>query len=151
MMVDAEIVAAKLSDLEHRLERVVQFCPEHVEELEQDRFELLSFNLMLGIQACLDIASHLIADEGWRPATTLAESFARLEEKGVLESKTARDLQKAAGLRNIVAHIYSQVDPEKIHRAALRAPETLGAFSSQIALWLNEQSMATPSPTSPPG
>lgn len=144
MMVDAEIVAAKLSDLEHRLERIVQFCPETAEDFEQDRFELLSFNLMLAIQVCLDIATHLIADEGWRPAMTLAESFVRLEENGVLSSRTALELQKAAGLRNVVAHIYSRVDPEKIYRAARRAPETFGAFSSEIALWLNSRTLAAP-------
>ncbi len=36
--------------------------------------------MILAIQAALDVASYIIADEGWPVAATLAESFVRLDE-----------------------------------------------------------------------
>ena len=141
MMVDAELVAAKLAELDHRRERIFQHTPDSAEALSQqeDTLDLLSFNLMLAIQACLDVASHLIADKGWQPTSTLAESIGRLQEHGVIDLETCRELQQAVGLRNLVAHVYARVDPAKLYDAALRAPSTFEGFSEQLSCWVGRQ------------
>lgn len=89
-MVDADIVAVKLAEIADRLERVRMRCPADADALATDRdaLDLVSFNLILAIQAALDIASHLIADEGWPTAATLAESFVRLHEHRVISAET---------------------------------------------------------------
>lgn len=43
---------------------------------------------MLAVQSCSDIASHLIADEGWRAATNLANAFNRIRDEGVISAPT---------------------------------------------------------------
>ena len=90
-MVDESVVAAKLAELAARIERVRVCCPETAEALARDRdaLDLVSFNLMLAVQACLDLASHVIADSGWTPGTSLAGSFRRLAEHGVLSEAIA--------------------------------------------------------------
>jgi len=65
---------------------------------------VVSFNLMLAVQSCADIASHVIADQGWPPASNLAGRFNRLRDEQVLSPATAASLCKAVGLRNVVAH-----------------------------------------------
>src|ERR1700688_3334004 len=74
-MVRADLVAAKLRDLDARLARVRARAPARASALaaDGDTFELVAFNLMLAVQSCLDIASYLIADEGRPPALTLGE------------------------------------------------------------------------------
>ncbi len=105
-MVKAELVLAKLQKLEERAERVRTHARTTAAELESDRdaLDVVTLNLMLCVQAGLDIASHIIGDEGWRLATTLGDSFERLHEHGVLSRTTANALKNAAGLRNIVVH-----------------------------------------------
>ena len=97
-----------LSDLGARIARVRSHTPATSAQLrdDQDALDLVSFNLMLCVQSAADIASHIVADEGWRPAVTLAEAFERLRENGVVTKPTADALAKAAGLRNVVAHGY---------------------------------------------
>ena len=95
---------------------------------DRDALDLVAFNLMLAVQTCLDLASHLIADEGWEAATSLAESFARLHAYGVITSRSTEALGEAAKFRNVVAHGYAIVDPQRVflaatHRAA--RPRTL--------------------------
>ena len=87
-MVDRDLVGAKLAELGERLDRVRKRCPPSAEALraDQDALDLVSFNLMLAIQSCADIASHIIADESWPTATSLAAAFERLSEHGVLAS-----------------------------------------------------------------
>ena len=69
-MVNRDLLAAKLAELSDRIGRVRAHAPATLEELESDRdvLDLVAFNLMLSVQSCADIASHLIADEGapWR-------------------------------------------------------------------------------------
>jgi uncharacterized protein YutE (UPF0331/DUF86 family) len=79
-MVDAAVIVTKLRDLEGRIGRRSAHRPADASSLTQDRdaLDLVSFNLMLAIQACLDIASHLIADQGWPAAASLGEAFQRL-------------------------------------------------------------------------
>jgi uncharacterized protein YutE (UPF0331/DUF86 family) len=85
-VVDVDLTTAKLAELGDRVARVRACCPATVEDLRADRnaLDLVSFNLMLAVQSCSDIASHLIADEGWRAATNLAGGFNRIRDEGVI-------------------------------------------------------------------
>src|SRR5207249_3268535 len=103
---------------------------------DEDALDMVSFNLMLAVQSCLDIASHLIADEGWPPAATLAEAFGRLRTEKVISPQTAQSLAQAAGLRNLVAHGYAGVDARKVHAAATNGLGDLDAFARELAAWL---------------
>ncbi|MCG8462615.1 MAG: DUF86 domain-containing protein [Holophagales bacterium] len=143
-MVDLEVVTSKLAELVHRLERVRAFCPETAEELGADeaRLDLVSFNLMLGVQACLDIASHCIADEGWPPVSTSAESMHRLHEHGVIARDVAQAVGKAAGLRDLIAHAYGKADIGQIHNAARYRLGDLEAFAAQVGSWLRSRAAA---------
>jgi uncharacterized protein YutE (UPF0331/DUF86 family) len=137
-VVNRDLVAAKLVELDDRLARVRRHCPEAVTDLRADRdaLDLVSFNLMLAVQTCSDIASHLIADEGWPAAPNLAGAFNSLRDRGVISSPTAGALCKAVGLRNVVAHGYAGINPAMVHAAATRGVLDLEAFAREIAAWI---------------
>lgn len=140
-MVDRDLIAAKLGELALRVGRVRRHRPASAAALaaDPDAFDLVSFNLMLAVQACLDVASHLIADEGWPPATDLAGSFRRLGEEGVLNTETADALARAAGLRNVVAHAYGRADAKRVFAGASEGLEDLERFAAEVARWLEER------------
>jgi uncharacterized protein YutE (UPF0331/DUF86 family) len=137
-MVRADIVTSKLSDLGARIARVRAHTPATAAVLgaDQDVLDLVSFNLMLCVQSAADIASHVVADEGWRPAVTLADAFERLRENGVITKPTSDAMAKAAGLRNVVAHGYAGLDIDMLFAAASRGVGDLDAFASEVATWL---------------
>ncbi|MBI4701869.1 MAG: DUF86 domain-containing protein [Deltaproteobacteria bacterium] len=144
-MVDPGVVAAKLAELAGRMVRVRARCPPTAAELmhDQDALEIIAFNLMLSVQACLDIASHVIADEGWPPATSLAQAFGRLHEHGLLSRETADALGRAAGLRNVLAHGYAGVNVELVHAAAREGIEDLDRFAREVAAWTGARGSGT--------
>ena len=141
-MVDADVIAAKLRELADRIGRVRAHRPIDAATLAADRdaLDLVSFNLMLAVQTCADIASHLIADEGWPPAVSLAEAFQRLSEHGVLTAATADALRHAAGLRNVVAHGYADVKPELLYTAAGDGLGDLESFARDVSGWVLSRS-----------
>jgi len=136
-MTDRDVVAAKLADLADRVGRVRACCPGSPQELAgRDASELVAFNLMLAVQTYLDIASHIIADEGWPPASTLADAFLRLAEHRVIEAETADALGRAAAFRNVVAHGYGRVVVDLPYAAATDGRHDLEQFAGEIAAWI---------------
>jgi uncharacterized protein YutE (UPF0331/DUF86 family) len=137
-LVNADLVAVKLSDLAGRVARIRKSCPATASALatDADALDLVSFNLMLAVQICADIASHVIADEGWPVVKTLAGGFNRLSEHGVIAPTTAEALCKAVGLRNVVVHGYSGVNPDMVHVGATRGLHDLEAFAREVSQWV---------------
>lgn len=147
-LVRVDLLTTKLTELSRRIERVRANAPSTATELaaNQDALDLVSFNLMLAVQSCSDIASHLIADEGWAAASTLAEAFVRLRDERVIDAAVAKSMGQAVGLRNVVAHGYANVDPTLVHLAATRGLADLEAFEQQVSAWLLKRIGPPPQP-----
>lgn len=140
-MVDVEIVERKLVELKSRAEWIAVHRRATAEELAADRIarELVAFNLMLAVQAACDIATHIIADEGWDAADSVSESFTRLAEHQVLTPETALALRRAVGFRNLVAHGYEALNLEMTHAASTSGLADLDRFAREVRAWLATQ------------
>jgi uncharacterized protein YutE (UPF0331/DUF86 family) len=140
-MVDRDLVAGKLAELADRVERVRARRTETADDLRRhrDALDLVAFNLMLAVQACADIASHVIADERWLPVTSLGAAFERLRDHGVISAPVADAMVRAVGLRNVVAHGYAAVRPEMIHAGATTGLSDLELFAQEVARWLSRR------------
>jgi uncharacterized protein YutE (UPF0331/DUF86 family) len=138
-MVNRTLLSIKLAELADRVGQVRRHRKPSLEELRQDRdaAELVAFNLLLAVQACVDIASHCIADEGWPVAKSIEDSCTRLEEHGVIPAALAEALRRGAGLRNWIAHGYAGVDLALVQRAATDGLNDLEAFARALAQWAN--------------
>lgn len=141
-MVQKDLVEAKLSELAHRIERVAAHRTESASALstDEDALDLVSFNLLVAVQLCLDVASHIIADEGLPVAKTSAAVFRRLDEHRVIASDLAERLIRATGFRNVVAHAYGRLDPELAFRAATEGLDDLRAFARDVGVFLRRTS-----------
>jgi uncharacterized protein YutE (UPF0331/DUF86 family) len=137
-LVDRNVVASKLTALAERIARVRLRTPDDQAAfvVNLDALELVSFNLMLAVQCCIDIAAHVIADQDWIPTGTLGEAFGRLRDHGAITVATCDALKRAVGLRNVVAHAYGAVDPALVHRAATAGLADLDTFAREISTWL---------------
>ena len=61
-----------------------------------------------------------------------ADGFRRLASAGVVDRGLADRLVRAAGFRNIVAHVYSRLDLGRVYRAAQDGPADLIAFLAAV-------------------
>ncbi|WP_051409087.1 DUF86 domain-containing protein [Syntrophorhabdus aromaticivorans] len=66
-MVNPTIVLSKISSIRRRLARLkgMKDVNEEVLRMNLDTQDIVLHNLQLAIQACVDIGSHIISDEGW--------------------------------------------------------------------------------------
>jgi len=66
------------------------------------------------VSAVLDIASRIIAVEGYRRPDSYAEYFVVLRENEVIEEELEEELQKMARFRNVVVHQYRHIDFDEL-------------------------------------
>jgi len=62
------------------------------------------------IEACVDIAHHIIAEERYQEPSTYREAFTILCEKGILPIEKKETYEKIAMFRNLIVHFYEKVD-----------------------------------------
>jgi uncharacterized protein YutE (UPF0331/DUF86 family) len=70
--VDSALLAAKIAAVRDATARVRAVLPNSADAFAVDRTarEVVTLNLFVAIQACLDLAAHWLADAGWEmPAT----------------------------------------------------------------------------------
>ena len=140
-MINRELVETLLGTLtqyvgELRAEQGVTFeAFQH--DLRTRRY--VEHTLQLAIQACLDIAAHIISSQGWRQFTDYRDTFTVLAENGLVDKGFLPTLHKMAQFRNLVVHQYTRVDPAQIYVILIRGVADLERFASDIASWLAKQ------------
>lgn len=82
---------------------------------DEDKVGHAKYALVVAIEACVDLANHLIARNGYRMPDSYAEAFHVLAEEGVLPDDLAEDLAAMARFRNRLIHLYGEVDDELVH------------------------------------
>jgi uncharacterized protein YutE (UPF0331/DUF86 family) len=71
--------------------------------------------LQLAAECALDLAHHLIAERGWKTPATYREAFEVLRAEGVLDAALTEQMQGWAGLRNVLTHLYLDVDHGRLY------------------------------------
>lgn len=132
-MVDQDVVAAKLSVIERCLARIADVHGPRRHQLEPlDVEDITALNLQRAVQAAIDLAAHVVADEGYGVPSDSAEIFTLLEERSVLDADLARRLRKMVGFRNIAVHEYQQLDPEIVESIVDRHLDDLRALGAGV-------------------
>lgn len=63
-------------------------------------------------QICIDLANHAIASQGLRTPRDYGDAFRVLAEVGILPADLADRLVSLAGARNLIVHLYAEVNDE---------------------------------------
>ncbi|HSS76128.1 MAG TPA: DUF86 domain-containing protein [Thermoanaerobaculia bacterium] len=111
-MTDRELVAKRLAQIEtcvHDLQTLAR--PEKMkQDVREERF--VEHTLQIAIQAALDVAAHIVADERLGEARTNRDLFDLLESHGWVPGELATELRRMVGFRNVLVHGYGDVDLE---------------------------------------
>ncbi len=134
-MVDRRLLAVKVAAVRDAVARVRAVLPDDRAAFLADRTarEVVVFNLFIALQECLSLATHWVADAGWKVPESHREIFLVLAERGVLPPDLAGRLASASGLRNLVAHQYAALNWERIHEIGSSQLDDLLAFCTVLA------------------
>jgi len=94
--------------------------------------------LHLACECILDIAQHVIADQGYRQATSYKDAMDVLCEEGLLDRDLADRLKGWMGFRNVLVHLYLTIDHGRTYDAIRDDLSDLGQFAVAMARLLGD-------------
>jgi len=135
-MVDSDRLAEILGRLRGYLEqmRILAALPRDAFLQDFSRVAGAKYLLQIAIECCLDIAHHIVAEEGYRPPADYYDTFRILWENGIVPEAFLPTLRKMVGFRNRLVHLYWEVDDATVYRIL---QENLGDFETYIGYILD--------------
>src|SRR3989338_5720845 len=97
-----------------------------------DRQESILFNIQMAVQNCVDIAAHIISEEGYGVPGSTNEMLYMLEDNGYINMALAEKMVKAVGFRNLIVHEYGRIELEKVFTIAQKDNEDLNEYLRAI-------------------
>lgn len=109
------------------------------EEAAFKDIQAVKHSMLEAAEACLDIASHIIASEGFERPKEYSEMFETLEINGVIGEELASDLSEMARFRNFLVHRYDKVDNQRLEEFLEKDIDDIKEFSSEIYSYIEKQ------------
>lgn len=116
-MVNHDLIKNKLAQLADYLNDLLEAQRYTQEQFLKDKMiqRYIERTLHLAIECCLDIGSHIIADQNWREPNDKKDIFRVLQENNILLNQQLPNLYKMAQFRNILVHDYAKIDPSIVY------------------------------------
>ena len=115
-MVDPEAVRRRMRQIDARVRAL-----EDVRARGEDAFladpgvqAMVERHLQVAIQAAIDIAIHIVAEDSAQTPEDYAAAFAALAKIEIIDPALAGRLGDAARLRNVIVHMYLDVEPARV-------------------------------------
>lgn len=115
-VVDAQRLARLLGRIRQDLATLRRYA-------DADRQELLGDDARMGhvkylfvtlMEGCIDAAQHICASEGFGPPDSNADAMLVLGRNAVLGDELAATMADAVRFRNVLVHLYADVDDERV-------------------------------------
>ena len=117
MTLNVDLIQARFEDIRQSVERV-----ERMQELsraaflaDQDTLDVACHRLLVAIEAALQMCVDISAQRLQRVPEAYAQCFAQLGEAGILSPDLSARLQRMARFRNMLVHVYWDIDYDQVY------------------------------------
>lgn len=137
-MVDKNLILRKISELEEYITQLEELKDVTVEEYSKDWKiqRAVERTLQIAIELCVDIANHIISDEGWRVPVSYSDTFKVLKENKVIDNELFSIMERMARFRNIIVYNYDKLDQAIILDILKKNLEDFMKYRDSILKWL---------------
>jgi uncharacterized protein YutE (UPF0331/DUF86 family) len=132
-MVDAERAEARIERLEEFLERLetVRARGEAAYLADPEQQAMTERWLQLAVQVCIDLGAQIASERSAPPPSDYADVFTVLRAAKVLPDELAQRLGEAARQRNLLVHLYMEIDSRAVF-ASLDRLDDLRQFAAIV-------------------
>ena len=133
-MVDSDLILAKAGSVRSHLKRVSEKRDVNLDDFlkDIDRQESILFNIQMAIQNCIDIAAHIISENGLGVPGSTTEMFYLLEKHGYLNHDLTGKMVRAVGFRNLIVHEYGKIELKQVYEIAQNDINDLNEYLKAI-------------------
>lgn len=138
MTPDLETIEGKFDVIDRNL----KFLDEY-KSLDPNQFmssykdiQAAKYSLLETVEACIDIANHIISVKGFRRAEGYGEMFEVLKEEKVIGEGLAAKLKDMAGFRNLLVHRYGKIDDREVLNVVKQNLEDVVEFEKEVERYI---------------
>jgi uncharacterized protein YutE (UPF0331/DUF86 family) len=136
---DRQIITKRLNVMIKSLNHLRKFEAISFEEFMNNYESQLVVERLIEIlvELASDINAYLLVQLYQIAPDTYADSFVKASQQGIISQDLAKELAKSAGMRNILAHQYVDIDHQIVYGAIVKALKQYTNFIQQINSFLN--------------
>ena len=131
MELDKRVIQLRIDIIERNLKEIKDISREMRRMSYRDELAL-KHALLECIEACTDIATHIISVKGFRRPVDYKDVFVVLEENNIIKKSLSKRLQEMAKFRNVLVHRYPFVDRKKLISIAKKDVKDIVDFTRVI-------------------
>jgi len=145
-MVDETLILRKLSELDEYYKQIMEYGKITVAQYSGDWkiSRIIERTLQMMLETCVDIATHIIADKGFRVPKSYSDTFKVLYDEEIVSNRLFDVLQKMAKFRNIVVHHYDKVDAEIVVGILKKDLKDFKSYKDAIINFLKSENTQSP-------
>jgi uncharacterized protein YutE (UPF0331/DUF86 family) len=135
---DADVVRVRCGEIAQALERLERIRASGPEAFlaDPDARDIACYRLLLAIEAALALCYHVSSRQLRTVPEDYAGCFSGLERAGIIPADLSVRLQQMARFRNLLVHIYWEVDYRRVFDVLANDLDDLRRFSAAIAALL---------------
>jgi uncharacterized protein YutE (UPF0331/DUF86 family) len=98
----------------------------------------IKYHLIVAIQGCIDICNHIVAKKGGRAPQDYGDCFKLMAELRVLERSFSDRLVQMAKFRNLLIHLYWEIDNERVYQILVENLHDIDRFLKAVGTFLKK-------------
>ncbi len=140
-MDETEKVSRKLRSMKKYVDFLRKYRSTTEEELEKNDLlkSAVERNFQLAIESALDIGEVIISTRDFEKPEDYKDVILILGKNKVIPKEFAERFAKAASFRNVLVHMYEEVDARKLHEYLQNNLEDFNKFAKFIARYLEKR------------
>lgn len=138
MVLDVALIQALIDTVREGLTELKKNQGRREEELEKDKMVKwgIEHGLQTTLEACLDIARHIVSANGWGIKTMTRDYFRELGEKEVIGENLSSKMAEAMSVRNRLVHEYAVVSTGLLMKFVREDLDDIESYIKEIAKYL---------------
>lgn len=139
MVLKRESVSGRLEELDRILSELLLYESVTADDLLDDLSQrwIIERGLIAAAGIILDIAEHILVAHFGAYSSTYEASLAGINEHGVISDATYHQLKGLGGFRNILVHLYQEIDIDQLWQNYRKALGVFPQFAREVTAWLD--------------
>lgn len=141
MKFNIDLIKRRVGEIKNSIEELQSIASLSREKFLSDTnvVDAAKYKLLLAIEASLSICNHINAKISKKVPETYADCFVILGELGVISKDLAERMAKMAKFRNMLVHIYWEVEDEKIYEIINKDLNDLKMYIGELKNFLRKE------------
>ena len=141
-MVDETLILRKFTDFDEYQNQLSEYTNVTLDEYSKEWKiqRIVERTLQILIETGIDIANHIISDQGFRIPTSYSDTFKVLQENNIIDKNLYQSLEKIAKFRNLIVHNYDRIDPAFIISILRNYLNDFTNYKYSILKWMDRVS-----------